>query len=397
MYELNVHKCAKFRTFENKADTRRALVFLKLLDNSCPREEALKFCKKRICRFDTTKKLEGPPKFRLIRNATTSRGWIFPEEIKYDLGKNYERPKTEEDKAFQKFFQSNKLKIVQEQQHQVEVVNQFMKEIDGQLNMKYNNLKELKNKVQDVRIKQEQYRNTPVNYLKFKGQRFIQLYEVFKKHYDNDLLGFEKQFPVTVQEKTKRNEDFFVRANKKLETDNLQKKFIKLQNEGEIIAKLTQSEGNKDQGISIKSFQHINDVKNLAMEFNKTQYVFDDDKIKKKKRNSLHLLRLNNKYRKNNNPKDIKIGDFEEKLETIVTNRIDSITRSGNATNVNYDQINSLKQKTETTRNKEFNKIKSHFTPRSIKFNQRAYTTQQSTRKLELRSNRSYKQLQKQG
>ena len=33
MYELNVHKCAKFRTFENKADTRRALVFLKLLDN----------------------------------------------------------------------------------------------------------------------------------------------------------------------------------------------------------------------------------------------------------------------------------------------------------------------------------------------------------------------------
>ncbi|CAD8054699.1 unnamed protein product [Paramecium primaurelia] len=395
MYELNVHKCAKFRTFENKADTRRALVFLKLLDNSCPREEALKFCKKRICRFDTTKKLEGPPKFRLIRNATTSRGWIFPEEIKYDLGKNYERPKTEEDRAFQKFFQSNKVKIVQEQQHQVEVVNKFMKEIDGQLNMKYNNLKELKKKVQDVRVKQEEYRNTPVNYLKFKGQRFIQLYDVFKKHYDNDLLGFEKQFPVTVQEKTKRNEDFFVRANKKLETDNLQKKFIKLQNEGEIIAKLTQSEGNKDQGISIKSFQHINDVKNLAMEFNKTQYVFDDEKLKKMKRNSLHLLKLNNKYRKNKNQKDTKIGDFEEKLERIITNRIDSITRSGNATNVDYDQINSLKQKTETARNKEFYKIKSHFTPRTSKMNQRAYTTQQSTRKLVLKSNRSHNQLQK--
>ncbi|CAD8147832.1 unnamed protein product [Paramecium pentaurelia] len=395
MYELNVHKCAKFRTFENKADTRRALVFLKLLDNSCPREEALKFCKKRICRFDTTKKLEGPPKFRLIRNATTSRGWIFPEEIKYDLGKNYERPKTEEDRAFQKFFQSNKVKIVQEQQHQVEVVNKFMKEIDGQLNMKYNNLKELKKKVQDVRVKQEEYRNTPVNYLKFKGQRFIQLYDVFKKHYDNDLLGFEKQFPVTVQEKTKRNEDFFVRANKKLETDNLQKKFIKLQNEGEIIAKLTQSEGNKDQGISIKSFQHINDVKNLAMEFNKTQYVFDDEKLKKMKRNSLHLLKLNNKYRKNKNQKDTKIGDFEEKLERIITNRIDSITRSGNATNVDYDQINSLKQKTETARNKEFYKIKSRFTPRSSKMNQRAYTTQQSTRKLVLKSNRSHNQLQK--
>ncbi|CAD8114504.1 unnamed protein product [Paramecium sonneborni] len=395
MYELNVHKCAKFRTFENKADTRRALVFLKLLDNSCPREDALKFCKKRICRFDTTRKMEGPPKFRLIRNATTSRGWIFPEEIKYDLGKNYERPKTEEDKAFQKFFQSNKLKIVQEQQQQVEVVNKFMKEIDGQLNMKYGNLKELKKKISDVRIKQEEYRNTPVNYLKFQGQRFIQLYEVFKKHYDNDLLGFEKQFPVTVEEKTKRNEDFFVRANKKLETDNLQKKFIKLQNEGEIIAKMTQSEGNKDQGISIKSLQHINDVKNLAMEFNKIQYVFDDEKMKKMKRNSLHYLRFNNKYRKKNQDDNIQIGEFEDKLERIITNRIDSITRRGMTTNIDYDQINSLKQKTETARNKEFKKIKSHFTPRITRNNERAYTTQQSTRKVLLKSNRSYNKLQK--
>ncbi|CAD8171939.1 unnamed protein product [Paramecium octaurelia] len=394
MYELNVHKCAKFRTFENKVDTRRALVFLKLLDNSCPREEALKFCKKRICRFDTTKKLEGPPKFRLIRNATTSRGWIFPEEIKYDLGKNYERPKTEEDKAFQKFFQSNKLKIVQEQQQQVEVVNQFMKEIDGQLNMKYSNLNELKRKIQDVRIKQDEYRNTPVNYLKFEGQRFVQLYEVFKKHYDNDLLGFEKQFPVTVQEKTKRNEDFFVKANKKPETINLQKKFIKLQNEGEIIAKMTQSEGNKDQGISIKSLQHINDVKNLAMEFNKTQYVFDDEKMKKIKRNSLHFLRLNNRHRKNNQ-RDIKVEEFEEKLERIITSRIDSITRSGDPNNVDYDQINSLKQKTETARNKEITKIRSHFTPRIGKQNDRVHTTQQSTRKFLLRSTRSQNQLQK--
>lgn len=55
------------------------------------------------------------------------------------------------------------------------------------------------------------------------------------------------------------------------------------------------------------------------------------------KRNSLHLLKLNNKYRKNKNQKDTKIGDFEEKLERIITNRIDSITRSGNATNVDYD------------------------------------------------------------
>ncbi|CAD8096806.1 unnamed protein product [Paramecium sonneborni] len=394
MYELNVHKCAKFRTFENKADTRRALVFLKLLDNSCPREEALKFCKKRICRFDTTKKMEGPPKFRLIRNATTSRGWIFPEEIKYDLGKNYERPKTEEDRAFQKFFQSNKLKIVQEQQQQVEVVNKFMKEIDGQLNMKYGNLKELKKKIKDVRIKQEEYRNTPVNYLKFQGQRFIQLYEVFKKHYDNDLLGFEKQFPATVSEKTKRNEDFFVRVNKKLETDNLQKKFIKLQNEGEIIAKMTQSEGNKDQGISIKSLQHINDVKNLAMEFNKTQYVFDDERMKKMKRNSLHLLKLNYKYRKQNQD-EIKIGEFEEKLERIITSRIDSITRRGMTTNIDYEQINCLKQKTETARNIEFKKIKSHFNPSIIKKNERTYVTQQTTRKLLLKSNRSYNKLQK--
>lgn len=61
------------------------------------------------------------------------------------------------------------------------------------------------------------------------------------------------------------------------------------------------------------------------------------------KRNSLHLLKLNNKSKKNTNYKDIKIGDFEEKLEKIITNRIDSITRTGNTTNVDFDQINALK------------------------------------------------------
>lgn len=61
------------------------------------------------------------------------------------------------------------------------------------------------------------------------------------------------------------------------------------------------------------------------------------------KRNSLHLLKLNNKSKKNTNYKDIKIGDFEEKLEKIITNRIDSITRTGNTTNIDFDQINALK------------------------------------------------------
>lgn len=64
--------------------------------------------------------------------------------------------------------------------------------------------------------------------------------------------------------------------------------------------------------------------------------------MKKMKRNSLHLLKINNKHRKNNQ-KEIKIRDFEEKIDRIITSRIDSITRSGDNTNIDYDKINSLK------------------------------------------------------
>jgi hypothetical protein len=37
----------------------------------------------------------------MIKNTTPGKGWIFPEEVIYDLGKHYEMPPTEEDRAFQ--------------------------------------------------------------------------------------------------------------------------------------------------------------------------------------------------------------------------------------------------------------------------------------------------------
>lgn len=68
----------------------------------------MKYCKRRICRFDTSKKFEGPVSHRIVKTATTPRGWCYPEAIKYDLGKQYDMPIIEEDKAFQKFFKENK-------------------------------------------------------------------------------------------------------------------------------------------------------------------------------------------------------------------------------------------------------------------------------------------------
>lgn len=74
---------------------------------NCPRESALKYSKRRLCRFDATKKHEGPPSHRIIKNSHPHAGWVYPEAINYDLGPNYEHPKLEEDRDFQTFFAKN--------------------------------------------------------------------------------------------------------------------------------------------------------------------------------------------------------------------------------------------------------------------------------------------------
>jgi hypothetical protein len=49
----------------------QAMIYLKLRKEGCEQKEALTFGGKSVCRADSTKKLDGPPNFRVLKAAPT--------------------------------------------------------------------------------------------------------------------------------------------------------------------------------------------------------------------------------------------------------------------------------------------------------------------------------------
>ena len=61
------NRCGKFNPFyKNNADNKRAVVYMKLLKEGCPRVKAMHFTSKSICKTDSTKKKDGPNDFRIL-------------------------------------------------------------------------------------------------------------------------------------------------------------------------------------------------------------------------------------------------------------------------------------------------------------------------------------------
>lgn len=62
------NRCGKFNPFfKYNADSKRAVIFMKLLEAGCPKFKAMHFSSKNICRTDSTKKIDGPEKFRILK------------------------------------------------------------------------------------------------------------------------------------------------------------------------------------------------------------------------------------------------------------------------------------------------------------------------------------------
>jgi hypothetical protein len=62
------NRCGKFNPFfKNNADCKRAVIFMKLLKAGCPKFTAMHFSAKNVCRMDSTKVIDGPEKFRVLK------------------------------------------------------------------------------------------------------------------------------------------------------------------------------------------------------------------------------------------------------------------------------------------------------------------------------------------
>lgn len=86
-------KCTKFGQNKN-IDVKRAVAFLKLRKDGVPSKEALPWCARTTCKFDSTKTTDGPIgyrdslKIKKTANLVNTRGWSESQPI-YDMGQGY--------------------------------------------------------------------------------------------------------------------------------------------------------------------------------------------------------------------------------------------------------------------------------------------------------------------
>lgn len=59
--------CTRFLPIPNMRKPKDAIIYLKLIQDHCSKEAALKFCSKTVCRFDITRKYDGPKEARKIK------------------------------------------------------------------------------------------------------------------------------------------------------------------------------------------------------------------------------------------------------------------------------------------------------------------------------------------
>jgi hypothetical protein len=59
--------CQKFNSFKAEPDTENAVTYISLRNQGCPSKSALHFCKKGLCRHDSTKSKDGPTCFRVLK------------------------------------------------------------------------------------------------------------------------------------------------------------------------------------------------------------------------------------------------------------------------------------------------------------------------------------------
>lgn len=91
--EITPRDCTRFREGFKGISIEQAMMYLKLRREGCNRKDAIVFGGKAFCRVDTTKELDGPPSFRILKISSkpkiaTHNGWLcqLPE---FDLGPEF--------------------------------------------------------------------------------------------------------------------------------------------------------------------------------------------------------------------------------------------------------------------------------------------------------------------
>lgn len=64
---IPIKPCQKFTNFKADPDSESAVTYVSLRKKGCPLKKAIHFCSKNLCKNDSTKVLDGPSDFRVLK------------------------------------------------------------------------------------------------------------------------------------------------------------------------------------------------------------------------------------------------------------------------------------------------------------------------------------------
>ncbi|CAD8206047.1 unnamed protein product [Paramecium octaurelia] len=276
----------------------KAATFLHLINNKCPKQTALQFAQRRICKWDTTIKMDGPSTCRILKPKDNRdkriNGWQnIGMEMYYDnkatvADKNQLELDFDND-AIQKQIEKNEMKLKNDFKNKIVHLQQFYRD----LNQKYSfnsNDPDFKTKIKKAKFDLLNSRNLPVKYFKAKGMKYIEIYnELNKRMTNNSKDGLLKRLRVfnqlrtdqyRVKEKSmadlyKQKKENYSPTHKELQHDV--KIYDNMEEQSEQMLKIIDQSNEfsmklkqKDQKVGVSQKAIV-----FAEDFNRTKYIFN--------------------------------------------------------------------------------------------------------------------------
>lgn len=237
--------CTKFNPYFKGIDIKNAIAYLKLRTDGCPKQSALQFCSKTVCKCDSTKVRDGPSNFRTLKirkeqNPVTLNGWLNTMPM-FDMGKNYQCSIKEIIKDGDK----NENELLQNIREDDKLKHKFNSKIKNQNNY-YTELKE-KTTIQNLRQKQDNVGKLKRNLQQIKQE----IVNMVKEQTGNKKKELDE-------------EDLDELAKKKLKTENKKIEVMKSANRRELMQKVSQIREDLDKYAS-KVYKNKEEQKNMIV------------------------------------------------------------------------------------------------------------------------------------
>ena len=136
-----MYDCHKLEKYKNLTKIENCYRYVELLENRCKSKKALKFSQKKFCKYDSTKKIDGPLNFRILKvykkNKNIQNGWIKNAPI-FSNNKNFVKKRNlKEKEKWIKMYLNKNIKKTNLKKNKFEIKMKKIGKFFGEMEKKY--------------------------------------------------------------------------------------------------------------------------------------------------------------------------------------------------------------------------------------------------------------------